>query len=239
MPDVRNAKTLSTIAHVSALRGELLAAAATLTCEVEASGCERVPDTGPLESGCVCCIFTVAFGNAGALLFGASLGRLIRAVSFFGETGLAMPDGAAGGGTTPLGALGRSGTVGRPLSGGGFGGGVALLSGFVAVPAGGGGTLLSGFVGGPPTGGLGGKDAGGGVTALCGREIFEVSFLGIELSGWLCVPGTLIRTVSRFTPGASPFGGSVMRMVSFFVESSSCGGFVAGFSSAIIVGSCE
>ena len=184
-PDVRNATTLSTIAHVSALRGELLAAAATLTCEVEASGCERVPETGPLESGCVCCILTVALGNAGALLFGASLGKLMRAVSFLGDAGLAMPDGAEGGGTTPLGALGRSGTVGRPLSGGGFGGGVALLSGFVAVPAGGGGALLSGFVGGPPTGGFGGSDAGGGVgaEALCGSEILEVSFFGIELSG--------------------------------------------------------
>ena len=158
----------------------------------------------------------------------------MRAVSFLGETGLATPDGAAGGGTTPLAGFGRSGTVGLPLSGGGFGGGVALLSGLVAVPAGGGGVLLSGFVGGPPAGGAGGVGA-----AVCGREIFEVSFFGIELSGWLCVPGTLMRTVSRFTAGASPFGGSVMRIVSFFVESSSCGGFVAGFSSAIIVGSCE
>lgn len=43
--------TLSTIVHVSALRGELLAAAAMLTCEVEANGCERVPETGPLERG--------------------------------------------------------------------------------------------------------------------------------------------------------------------------------------------
>ncbi len=218
---------------VSDLRDELVAVDAT-DCAVEASGCERVPEAGPLSMGCVCCIFTVAFGNAGALLFGASLGRLMRAVSFFGEAGRAMPDGAVDGGTAPLlGALGRNGTVGRPLSGGGFGGGVALLSGLVAWPTGGGGALLSGFVGGPPAG-----NAGGGVTALCGSVIFEVSFFGIELSGWLCVPGTLIRTVSRFTPGASPLGGSVMRMVSFFVESSSCGVFVAGFSSAIIIGSC-
>ena len=194
---------LSTNVHVSVLRGELLAAAATFTCEVEARGCERVPETGPLESGCVCCIFTVAFGKAGALLFGASLGRLMRAVSFLGETGLAaMPDGAAaaGGGTTPLGALGRSGTVGRPLSGGGFGGGVALLNGFVAGPVGAaGGALLSGFVAGPPIG------AGGGVPPW-GSVTLEVSFLGTELSGWLCVPGTLMRTVSRFAPGASLCG---------------------------------
>ena len=224
---------LSTSVSVSPLRGELDAADATLSCDVEASGCERVPEIGPLESGCVCCIFTVALGNAGALLLGASLGRLMRAVSFFGETGFAaMPDAAAGRGATPLGALGRSGTVGRPVSGGGFGGGVALLSGFVAGPTeAGGGALLSGFVAGPPAGG-----SGGGVP-LWGRVILEVSFFGIEPRGWLCVPGTLIRTVSRFTPDASALGGKVIRMVSFFVESSSGGGFVAGFSSAIIVDS--
>ena len=151
-------------------------------------GCERVPDVGPFWRGCVCCIFTVAFGRAGAALFGGSLGSVIRAVSFFGEAGLATTPLGAGGGTTPLGAGGAAGfkgTVGLPVSGGGFGGGTALLSGLVGGPlgAGGGGTapLAAAVVG--------------------GRVIFEVSFFGMELNGWLWLPGTLIRTVSRLTAG--------------------------------------
>jgi hypothetical protein len=156
--------------------------------------------------GCVWAILTVAFGRAGALLFGASLGRLMRAVSFFGEAGLAtMPDGAGatGGGVNPLGAEGFKGTVGLPVSGGGLGGGTVLP--------------LSGLVGGALEGGAEMPLTGG----TDGRVIFDVSFLGVCPSGWLCVPGTLMRTVSRFTAGASPLGGRVMRMVSFFVESSS------------------
>jgi UDP-glucuronate 4-epimerase len=42
-----------------------------------------------------------------------------------------------------------------------------------------------------------------------------------------------MRTVSRFTAGCSVFGGSVMRMVSFFVASSPGSGLTGGFSSAI------
>ena len=53
-------------------------------------------------SGCVCCIFTVAFGSAGAELFGASVGRLMRAVSFFGEAGLATIPEAPGAGKKTL-----------------------------------------------------------------------------------------------------------------------------------------
>ncbi len=211
--------TLSTIIPTSAFPGELSVADATVTWLVDG---ERTPEAGALESGCVCCIFTVAFGSAGPPLFGASLGRVMRAVSFFGETGFAMmPEGcaaAAGGvGIIPLGGAGRSGTVGLPVSGGGFGGGTALLSG---------------RVGGAPMD-LGG--GGGTMPDAGGRVIFEVSFFGIELSGWLWAPGTLMRTVSRFTAGRSPFGGSVMRMVSFFVESSSWGVFDEGCSSAINV----
>src|SRR5207249_2351298 len=88
-----------------------------------------------LLSGCVCCIFTVALGSAGPLLLGASLGRLMRAVSFFGETGFAItPEAGGGGNETELagggggiepdggdGGPGRSGIVGLLLSDGGFG----------------------------------------------------------------------------------------------------------------------
>ncbi len=201
----------------SAFPGEVSEADATVTWLVDA---ERTPEAGALEIGCVCCIFTVAFGSAGPPLLGASLGRVMRAVSFFGEAGFAMmPEGcaaAAGGGVIPLGGAGRSGTVGLPVSGGGFGGGTALVSG---------------RVGGAPME-LGG---GGAMPDAGGRVIFEVSFFGIELSGSFWAPGTLMRTVSRFAAGRSPFGGSVMRMVSFFVESSSWGVFDEGCSSAINV----
>ena len=205
----------------SAFAGELSVDEATVTWLVDGA---RTPEVGPLESGCVCCIFTVAFGSAGAPLFGASPGRVMRAVSFFGEAGFgAMPEAcaASGGALMPLGGAGRSGTVGRPVSGGGFGGGTEPLSGLVCgAPSelGGGGRM--------PLFGAGGFDSGvgtgGGTTPDdVGKVILEVSFLGIELRGWLWAPGTLMRTVSRFTAGASPFGGSVMRMVSFLVESSS------------------
>jgi hypothetical protein len=133
-------------------------------------GCERVPDAGALASGCVACIFTVAFGKAGALLFGVSLGRVMRAVSFFGEAGFAItPEGGAGAaGIAAAGAgagAGLSGTVGFAASGGGFGGGVPAVSGLVTgIPSG--------------TGG------GGGVPpAAGGNEIFDVSFFGVWLNG--------------------------------------------------------
>jgi hypothetical protein len=196
---------------VSDLAGDESVDEATETWVVAPNGCERVPEVGPFCKGCVGCILTVAFGSAGAALFGGSLGKVMRAVSFFGEAGLA---------TTPLGAAGAAGfkgTVGLPVNGGGFGGGTALLSGLVTGPPGTGGGGITPLAGAPPG----------------GKLILEVSFFGTELSGWLWLPGTLIRTVSRFTAGWSPFGGRVIRMVSFFVESSSCGTFEEGFSSAI------
>lgn len=217
------------MASVSGFAGELSAPAATEAtelCEMPLPrGCERTPDTGPLAIGWVCAIFTVAFGRAGALLLGASLGRLMRAVSFFGDAGLATtPDGggATGGGAwSPLGGPGLSGTVGLPVSGGGFGGGTELLKGLVGGVDGtiGGGVIGGGAISGPV--GVAFVLTGGGVIADAGSVILEVSFFGVWPRGWLCVPGTLMRTVSRFTAGASPFGGSVIRMVSFFVESSS------------------
>lgn len=183
----RNATTARTVATVSLLAGEESVDEATETCVVLPSGCERVPEVGPaFWSGWVGCILTVAFGRAGAVLFGGSLGSVMRAVSFFGEAGFDTTPLGGGGGTTPLGAggaAGLKGTVGFPVNGGGFGGGTALLSGFVT---------------GPPGAGAGG---GAEMPLLGGKLILEVSFLGAELSGWLWLPGTLIRTVSRFTAG--------------------------------------
>jgi hypothetical protein len=147
----------------------------------------------------------------------------------------------------PAGGAGFKGIVGFPVSGGGFGG-VTLLSGFViAGPPGfgGGGTVPeSGFVTTPDgAGGIGGatgagadiagadgggtggfgaaEAAGGGMMEEIG--IFDVSFFGtIPTGAGADVPGTLMRTVSRLIDGCSAFGGRVIRMVSFFVESSSC-----------------
>ena len=134
----------------------------------------------------------------------------MRAVSFFGEAGFetmpeaggpAIPEGGAGG-------AGLSGTVGLTLSGGGFGGGLAPLSGFKAGAPGGG-------MGGP-----GGRGAGGGRDPEAGKVTFEVSFFGACGAG--CTPdsGIFTRTVSRLATGPSVFGGSVMRMVSLFAGSS-------------------
>lgn len=167
----------------------------------------------------------------------------MRAVSFFGEAGRsgceAMPDwpGAGGrmpdcegmgartpdggGGTAaePAGAAGRNGIVGLPVNGGGFGG-VTPLSGLVIgapVIFGGGGVPVSGLVM-VPAGGAAGA-GGGGVMPDIG--IFAVS-LCVASSAGAEDPGTLMRTVSRLLEGWSALGGRVIRMVSFFVESSSC-----------------
>src|SRR5258708_2389240 len=101
---------------VSGFPGELSVPEATFTWEVPPSGCDRTPEVGPLASGWVGCILTVALGRAGAI-FGGSLGSVIRAVSFFGEAGLARTGaaGATAAGTAPLGGAGRSGTVGLPV----------------------------------------------------------------------------------------------------------------------------
>lgn len=146
---------------------------------------------------------------------------MIRAVSFFGEAGFeTTPE--AGGAATPEGGAGLSGTVGLPLSGGGFGGGVTPLSGLVSGPPGGGG------IGGP--GGFGG---GGGIEPEPGRDTFEVSFFGDWPEPSSPEPGTATRTVSRFATGPSVVGGRVIRMVSLFEESSSGEALGEGFSSAM------
>src|SRR5712675_1948885 len=92
-----NARMLNTRTSVSDLAG------AAGACETEEAVVTRVvtPEAGGmlLLSGWVCCIFTVALGNAGPVLLGASLGRMMRAVSFFGDTGFAItPELGAGGG---------------------------------------------------------------------------------------------------------------------------------------------
>ena len=213
----------STRVSVSDLAGELEMVGATLA----ALAAFRIPDA---EEGCccmllawggcdfmsgwVCCIFTVALGSAGAELFGASVGRLMRAVSFFGEAGLAtMPEPPGAGGMMPEGP-GFSGMVGLLASGGGFGGGVRPLMG---LESGGG------------AGGAEGRDIDGGVAMPeVGSATLEVSFFGV-----MPPPdsGMLIRTVSRLATGLSIFGGSVMRMVSFLSDSSFGSADDVGFSS--------
>jgi hypothetical protein len=200
--EAANATMLSTSVAVSAFAGDDDTCAAppgVVTSDVTGI------DAGAwlLLSGCVCCIFTVAFGKAGPLLFGASLGRLMRAVSFFGETGFAITPTAPGGGGGAGGALGRggadiepvggaggpgrSGIVGLLLSAGGFGGDIIPLVGF---------EIEDGGAGGP--GGFGG---GGGVTPEPGTATFDVSFFGVWISAWMAASGTLTRTVSRFATG--------------------------------------
>ena len=181
---------------------------------------------GLLMSGCVCCILTVAFGIAGLLGPAPSVGRVMRAVSFFGAAV------AAGAGA------GLSGTVGRgPLSDGGFGGGCMPLADFAGgsgIPACEGGRGGGGAKGLAPDGGGGGGAtgddasegvraggfgaaapipgismravcfvaAGGGGVVLSDITIFVVSFFGALPSGGKVgagLPGRLMRTVSRFT----------------------------------------
>ena len=201
-----NARMLNTRTSVSDLAG-------AGACETEDAVVTRVvtPEAGGmlLLSGWVCCIFTVAFGNAGPELFGASLGRMIRAVSFFGETGFAItPEPGAGGGAAIAlegggggivpeggpGGPGLRGMVGLLLSAGGFGGAMVPLMGLAPV----GGASGAGGAGGP--GGLGGGGAGG-VDPKPGMLTFEVSFFGAWMADWPDTPGTSILTVSRFAPG--------------------------------------
>jgi hypothetical protein len=103
-------------------------------------------------------------------------------------------------------------------------GGVAPGNGFAA----GGGTVGKDF--GAGGGGMKGFGAEGGAPAAVAAVVnFVVSFFGDGL------PGTLIRTVSRFTAGCSLFGGRVMRMVSLLVKSSVDSDGAGGISSAIEV----
>ena len=175
-------------------------------------GEEVIADCGREVSGWVCCILTVALGSAGRVA--PSGGSVIRAVSFFGAAALVTP-GSAPAGIDGAG-VGFRGTVGRAPSDGGFGG---------VVPG------VMGFAGGAPMpdGGRGGQGGGGatGLEPVVGSLL--VSFFGAVPSGATGFPGTLMRTVSRFTAGVSPFGGSVMRIVSFLFGSS----FGSEVSSAI------
>lgn len=195
---------------------EVIMAGATDVTEVVGAG--LMPDGAGLVNGCVCCIFTVAFGNADPPPLEGSTGRLMRAVSFFGEAGFeTMPD--AGCTAADDGGAGLRGMVGFPLSGGGFGGGIEPLSGFKE--------------GGGGSGDPGGRGGGGGIEPEAGRMTFEVSFFGACGAG--CTPdsGMFTRTVSRLATGPSVLGGSVMRMVSLLAGSS--WGRLEGFSSAISV----
>ena len=176
-------------------------------------------DDWVFTSGCVCCIFTVAFGSAGLLV--PSGGSVIRAVSFFGAAPFCVTGSNAGVGPPDGDGAGFSGTVGRAPSDGGFGGGFAALIGLAAGSA----TVGSGC-------GEGGGDVAGALPASVGS--FVVSFFGVTPAGggW-GFPGTLMRTVSRFTAGCSLLGGSVMRIVSLFVTSSGFSDGAGGISSAI------
>ena len=190
---------------LSGSEGETEVVMAEATEVIEVAGAGLTPDGAGFVKGCVCCIFTVAFGKADPPPLEGSTGRLMRAVSFFGEAGFeTMP--VADGCTAPDGGAGLSGTVGLPLSGGGFGGGIEPLSGF---KEGGGG------IGAP-----GGRGGGGGTEPEAGKVTFEVSFFGVCGAG--CTPdsGMFTRTVSRLATGPSVLGGSVMRMVSLFAGSS-------------------
>src|SRR3954470_24555107 len=103
-----------------------------LLCVTDAPGC--------FTRGWVCCILIVAFGMAGLAPSG---GRVMRAVSFFGEAafcvtgsgGLSpLPAGATGFATLVGAGAGFSGTVGRAPSDGGFGGGFTPLTGLAGMP---------------------------------------------------------------------------------------------------------
>lgn len=204
-------------------------------------------------SGCVCCILIVALGIPG---FPPSGGRVMRAVSFFGEAGFwvtGSTSGAAPGAggleiaETGAAGAGLSGTDGFGPSDGGFGGGMVPLTGLSGpVPSepgglGGGGT--KGLA--PEADGGGGGDVEGaeGGTLISGTEassaatIFVVSFFGPTPGGSGAVgaglPGRLIRTVSRLAVGCSGFDGRVMRIVSAFDASSADSEGAGGMSSGI------
>lgn len=182
---------------------------------------------------------TVGFGAPGAAAPGG-----------FGGGGAAALPGGFGGGTAPL--IGGFGGGAAPASGG-LGGGVAPLNGGFGAPgaagadgggfgAGGGGTKGFAPAGGAEGGGAdgGGAAGAGGVATPAPVGSFVVSFFGaVPPSGappGEGLPGTLIRTVSRFTAGCSLFGGSVIRMVSLFVTSSDDSEGAGGISSAINCG---
>jgi hypothetical protein len=106
---------------------------------------------------------------------------------------------------------------------GGFGGGVRPLTG---LESGGG----AGGAEGRAIGGADGRVIGGGVASPeVGSVTFDVSFFGVMPA----VSVRFTRTVSRLATGVSPFGGSVMRIVSFLSGSSLGAADGVGFSSAM------
>lgn len=208
---------------------------------------------GRFTSGCVCPIFTVAFGSAG--FAPASGGSVIRAVSFLGAAAFWVTGAGAGVGPPPRGepgpgGAGFSGTAGRTAlpGSGGFGagvnppaGGLARLGGAgVTPPSGFGGIGMEGFGGaGMPgadgaEGALGAEGAAGGKGAAAPLGSFVVSFFGAAPGGGTGRPGRLMRTVSRLIACCSCFGGSVIRIVSALEASSASEG--AGLFSSDIKG---
>lgn len=215
-------------------------AGARCACVIGATGV--IEGAGRLTSGCVCCIFTVAFGS-GCGFAPPSGGSVMRAVSFFGVALRWMPGAGAPAGAAPVGGgVGFSGTVGRgaPPTPGGFGAPTPGSGGFGAPPGMPGALGAEGMEGAdggaggaPGTKGFapaGGGTDGGGIEPI--PVSFVVSFLGATLPGGVGFPGRLIRTVSRFTACCSCLGGSVMRMVSALEASSDSDG-AGGISSAI------
>jgi hypothetical protein len=113
---------------------------------------------------------------------------VIARVSFFGAALFWVTGSGAGVGPPAVPGPGFSGTVGRPPRVGGLGG-VVPASGF-------------GANGGP--GGLGGGTKGFPASLPAGAPptgSLVVSFFGAVPTGGIGFPGTLMRTVSRFTAG--------------------------------------
>ena len=117
----------------------------------------------------------------------------MRAVSFFGAAAFIVTGSAS----PPAAGVGFKGTVGRAPSDGGFGGG-APASGLGA-----GAPMPDGGFGGPGGAGRESPEGGAGGAAAMPPVVGSllVSFFGAVPSGAPGLPGTLIRTVSRFTAG--------------------------------------
>ena len=183
---------------------------------------------GLLMSGCVCCIFTVAFGIAGLLGAAPSGGRVMRAVSFFGAAGFSgVVAAGAGGGCGGLGAAapgvgaGLSGTVARaPPSDGGFGGSCTPLAGLA------GGKGMPAWEGGRGGGGSGGLAPNDGATG----EGASVGVAGGDVGTAPSKRGISIRAVSLAAAGAGGvrLAGITIFVVSFFGSLPSGGKVGAG-----------
>jgi len=179
--------------------GSGAAAAATLT------GVNGAAGSGMVFNGCVFFICTAPAG-----LLGGSGKTVIRAVSFFGPTGVGVPSEPAGEGAGAGETFGSNGETAAAAADGGTG---------LAANDGGGGTALAGAggTGGRAVGGRGtGAPAGG--TGLTGPGRGGAGApAGIPTGGRA---GMLMRTVSRpaaLVPagGELGLGGKLMRTVSF------------------------